>query len=62
MKKKRFYGIWEVSKKDWMRCFYNDATYAFDTEEAAKKYAAYNWGYDTYEEVVRDDWAIVKPL
>lgn len=64
------WGIWvhpspHFSRKDgdWLREVRTDkAILVFDKEEKAKKRAANNFGYDSYDKVKEDGWCEVRPF
>lgn len=55
-----WYGIF--ASGDWMREQGSTAVLAWSDESKARKVAADEWGYDTYEQAVADGWCEVRPL
>lgn len=74
MKPSTFYGIWcydnprDYNKADWLRELPSkvadggEAILVYTSIRAAQHRAAEHFGFDTYTEVKKNGWAIVKPL
>lgn len=60
----KIYGIWCHDKKDWLRNdgVNQDSVVAYFSASVARRAAAKEYGFKSYSEVVKNDWATVKPL
>lgn len=64
----QLYGIWCKDEKEWLKelpsTVYDggEAILAYTSRQAAQKRAAEHYGFDSYTEVHKADWAEVRPL
>lgn len=55
----KIYGIWCKDTKDWLREYGGVAILCFESLSKAKKRAAGHYGFKSYFELIKNDWAEV---